>query len=273
MIIVNALESAVISATDRALAYGDGVFRTLPVRGGIARHWALHYGKLAADCAAIGIACPTAQLLWGELRRASDDTPDCAIKVIVSRGCGERGYRADPANSPTRIVMSSPLPSYPAAFSEAGVTIRRCSIRLAHQPALAGLKHLNRLENVLARMEWDDLRIAEGLLLDADDNVIGGTMTNLFISTKGVLVTPMLDRCGVAGVTRDRVLRGAAQGAITCHVRNISWSDVLGADEIILVNSIAGAWPVREIEGAARTPGPVVRAVQQWLRHDDAPIG
>jgi 4-amino-4-deoxychorismate lyase len=122
-------------------------------------------------------------------------------------------------------------------------------------------------------MEWDDSSIAEGLLLDVEDNVIGGTMTNLFLSSKGVLATPKLDRCGVAGVTRDRVLRAAGRSGVACEIATVSWPDVLGADEIILVNSIAGAWPVREIEGAARTPGPAVRAVQQWLKHDDAQIG
>jgi 4-amino-4-deoxychorismate lyase len=145
----------------------------------------------------------------------------------------------------------------------------RCVLALGHQPALAGVKHLSRLENVLARAEWNDPSIAEGLLCDADDNAIGGTMTNLFIAANGALATPSLARCGVAGVTRDRVLDAARRHGVACAVRDIPWADVLAADEVILTNSLAGAWPVREIDGRMFEAGPLARSVQRWLESDD----
>jgi 4-amino-4-deoxychorismate lyase len=95
--------------------------------------------------------------------------------------------------------------------------------------------------------------------------VIGGTMTNLFIVRKGVLATPRLDRCGVAGVTRDRVVEAAARHDIFCDVTDLSWDDVLGAEELFLVNSLAGVWPVSSLEDGLRIPGPVTRAIQKWI--------
>jgi 4-amino-4-deoxychorismate lyase len=273
MVLVNGVEDAGVPAHDRAVAYGDGVFRTVEVRAGVARHWELHYAKLAADCACLDIPCPDAAVLRDEVLRICRIEHDCALKVIVSRGAGARGYRYNQSPDPSRIVISAPLPDYPERYCDVGVRVRLCALRLAQQPALAGVKHLNRLENVLARAEWDDSEVAEGLLLDGEGNIIGGTMTNIFISRPGALVTPKLDRCGVAGITRDRVIRAAMRRGVACHVGNITWRDVLDADEVILVNSLAGAWPVREIEGSTRTPGPVVRAVQQWLAEDDAQNG
>jgi 4-amino-4-deoxychorismate lyase len=131
------------------------------------------------------------------------------------------------------------------------------------------VKHLNRLENVIARTEWSDPAIAEGLLSDADGNVIGGTMTNMFIVREGMLRTPQLNACGVAGVTRDRIMDSARARGVRCETASIRWDEVLYADEVVLVNSVAGAWPVCEIEGRARPVGPLARQMQHWLRADD----
>lgn len=269
MVLINGVENAAMSPLDRGLAYGDGIFRTLPARKGAPQHWPRHYAKLAFDCAAIGLRCPDADVLSAELARVCDVEADCTIKVMVTRGVSSRGYRYDQDLEPTRIVMSTPLPDYPQRYTEAGVRVHRCRTRFAQQPALAGIKHLNRLENVLARAEWSDPDIAEGLVSDTDGNVIGGTMTNMFIVRDGVLVTSSLERCGVAGVTRDRVMQAASNHAVPCEIARVTWHDVMHADEVILVNSIAGAWPVRELEDRARSVGPLARAVQHWLKQDD----
>ncbi|HEV7803649.1 MAG TPA: aminodeoxychorismate lyase [Burkholderiales bacterium] len=270
MTLVNGAQDACIAPMDRGLAYGDGVFRTLAVAAGVPRVWPLHYAKLAADCAAIGIACPDEDLLRNEVLQVCESYVDCAIKVIVSRGQGDRGYRYTVRNAPTRVVLRTALPDYPEAYAETGVRVRLCTLRLAQQPALAGVKHLNRLENVLARAEWSDESIAEGLLRDADGNVIGGTMTNAFVATRGILFTPKLERCGVAGVTRERVIRAAAKHGVPCEIIDIAWADVLQADELVLVNSLAGAWPVCELDGQLRSAGPFSRLIQTWLKQDDA---
>lgn len=269
MILVDGVESAVVSALDRGLAYGDGVFRTLAIRRGVTLQWPRQYAKLAADCAAVGIVPPAEPLLREEVTRVARAEQHCALKVVVTRGPGERGYRYDAKAPAVRIVLSSPYPKYPRSYYDRGVRVRRCRLRLGDQPALAGVKHLNRLENVLARAEWTDSDIAEGLLLDNGDLVIGGTMSNLFIACSGTLVTPDLGRCGVAGVTRDRVVGAALARGVACTVGKVTWSDVLGADEAFLVNSLAGVWPVSELEGTMLSTGPLAGSVRRWLDQDD----
>jgi 4-amino-4-deoxychorismate lyase len=136
---------------------------------------------------------------------------------------------------------------------------------VAVQPALAGVKHLNRLENVLARAEWRDPEIAEGLLCDTDDNVIGGTMSNLFIARRGQLITPDLTRCGVAGVMRDLVMELAQTHGIPLQVTAIGLDDLFDADEVFVVNSVIGVWPVMALGRRSWNTSTLVAQIQQWI--------
>jgi 4-amino-4-deoxychorismate lyase len=273
MILVNGVRGDAVAAMDRGLAYGDGAFRTFPARNGSALHWQRQYAKLARDCEALAIAAPSADILQREISSACAGAPESVVKITVTRGAGARGYAYTSGTSPTRIVAAAEAASYPSSYGADGIRLRRCSLRLSHQPALAGLKHLNRLENVLARREWSDPSIVEGILLDWEEHVIGGTMSNVFAVTRGALATPRLDACGVAGVTRDRVIEAASALGIACAVTALSWNDLLSAGELFVVNSLAGIWPVRELDGAERIPGPVTRTLQRALRlEDDAQV-
>jgi len=269
MILVDGEPRPEISATDRGLAYGDGIFRTLAASAGRPCFWTRHYSKLAHDAAVLKLQLPRADVLEGEVRAVCKDHEACAVKIIVTRGAGPRGYSYTGHERPTRIVSAGPLPPGTIGNRVSGVKVRLCALRLSAQPALAGVKHLNRLENVLARAEWQDPEIAEGILCDAQGHVIAGTMTNLFIGIDGALATPGLERCGVAGVTRERVMEAAGRHGVACAVTTLSWTDVLGADEVFLVNSLAGVWPVRDLDGEPRTPGEMTRTVQQWLGQED----
>jgi 4-amino-4-deoxychorismate lyase len=269
MILVNGVETGLVQAADRGLSYGDGVFRTLAVRHGVPQHWSRHYAKLCSDCEAISLRCPDAVLLAQEVSRVCAVEPSCALKVVITRGVGERGYRYGEDTVPTRILLTAPLPKYPQTYAEFGVKVRLCRLKLAPQPAMAGVKHLNRLENVLARAEWSNSGIAEGILCDIDDNVIGGTMTNVFVVKNTMLATPSLHRCGIGGLTRDRVIEGAARHRARCEVTTLAWSEVIAADEVFLVNSLIGVWPVRDIEGRTYSVGPLTRAAQNWLKQED----
>jgi 4-amino-4-deoxychorismate lyase len=269
MILVNGVAADSVAATDRGLAYGDGVFRTLLVSQGKPRCWSRHYRKLGQDCAALAIACPPEDLLAQELARAAGTTRDGVGKIIVTRGSGARGYALPQPSAPTRIVTVTALPQHPAAFSRSGITVHLCRIRLSSQPRLAGVKHLNRLENVLARAEWSDPSIAEGLLLDEDGHAISGTMTNLFIVEGGSLLTPGLSRCGVAGVTRDRIMEAAARQGMDCREDEITWQRLLDAQEVLLVNSVIGAWQVRECANRRWEPGGYTGRVREWLNEEE----
>jgi 4-amino-4-deoxychorismate lyase len=150
-----------------------------------------------------------------------------------------------------------------------GVRVIRCQLVLGEQPRLAGVKSLNRLENVLARAEWRDSEVREGLLADAAGRVIEATMSNVFAVFGRRLVTPDLSRCGVRGAQRERVLELAHAAGVPVEVADISFAGLLDADEVFLANSIIGVWPVSACGERAWKPGPVTREVQALLARDD----
>ncbi len=268
--LVNGVPSAAINAADRGLLYGDGIFRTLRIVDGKPRNWPRHYRKLQQDCAALNISCPDADLLHEELRCLIGQQPEGVAKIIITRGQGSRGY-APPANPvPARILSLSLAPDYPQHFFKQGVRLRICDLRLAHQPRLAGIKHLNRLENVLAAAEWDDAGIAEGVLLDIAGNVVEGTRSNLFMVRDGKMLTPDLTLCGVSGVQRERVMEWAAKHNTPCEIASFSLAELLQADEVFVVNSVIGLWPVCELQGRSWQHLPVSHEIRQWLNdtHD-----
>lgn len=237
-----------ISIRDRGFLYGDGVFRTMRAEQGKLQHWSLHLKKLQQDCRALGIDCPSPSLLSAELENLLCTHPQGVFKLIVTRGQGGRGYAPPPNAVANHYWDVFPLPEYPKEWRKQGVTLRLCDLRLSHQPRLASIKHLNRLENVLAAAEWQDPDIAEGLLCDNDDNVIEGTRSNLFFVRDGELLTPDLSRCGVAGVQRERVLAWALKQHMPVKIGHFKIRNLLEAEEVFLVNSVIGVWPVREFQ-------------------------
>lgn len=242
-----------LSALDRGFSYGDGVFRTMRVRNGLPVSWPFQYQKLVADCAAIGIVCPSAELLMADFQKLFEkelffENSDLVAKIIITRGEGERGYAPPVITVPTRVLIKSNMPNYATDNYEQGVKLRICNIRLSAQPKLAGIKHLNRLENVLARMEWRDEAIFDGLLMDAQDNVIECTMSNIFIRCGSTLLTPDLSQCGVAGITRQRILGLGKPLGLDVFVKNFKLADLFQADEVVICNSLYGAFQVSSVD-------------------------
>ncbi len=269
MMLANGAFSGSINAADRGLNYGDGVFRTLRMRAGRPVSWERQYAKLQYNCHALKIACPSAQLLSKELQQLGLSQPDGVAKIIITRGVSSRGYALSDSAAPTRILSLSPLPVYPSEYSQHGVNLHICKLQLGHQPLLAGIKHLNRLENVLAASEWQDEDIPEGLLSDLSGSVISGTRSNLFMLRGNILYTPSLDRCGVAGVQRDRVMDWAVLHNVTCKTTEFGIDDLMLADEIFLVNSVFGLWPVRKLGNYFRTTHPFSWKIQEWLKDEN----
>jgi 4-amino-4-deoxychorismate lyase len=265
---VDGQQAAKISATDRGLSYGDGVFRTMRMVAGRVQNWHLHYAKLADDCARLALICPDKTLFEQDIAQFSEHHAG-VIKLMVTRGDGLRGYAPPVISTPTRISMISALPNVDPVHLSAGISARWCQLRLAHQPRLAGIKHLNRLENVLARAEWQDAAIAEGLLLDVADNVIGGTMSNLFIVKQGVLFTPDLALCGIAGVTRARVLAYTTRLNWHVSITQLSMNDVLAADEVMVVNSVIGIWQIHTLDDKKWAAGLVTPLLRAYLEGDN----
>lgn len=262
-----------ISALDRGFSYGDGVFRTMRVHNGLPVSWPFHYQKLVADCAAIGIVCPSAELLMSDFQKLFEtelfqENSNDVAKIIITRGEGERGYAPPVITVPTRVLIKSNMPQYAAANYEQGVQLHVCKIRLSAQPKLAGIKHLNRLENVMARMEWRDETVFDGLLLDGRDNIIECTMSNIFIRIGNSLMTPDLSQCGVAGITRQRILGLGKLLGLNVTTENISMSQLLGADEVVICNSLYGAFQVTHIEDKIWPKQDLAEKIRKIVTHD-----
>jgi 4-amino-4-deoxychorismate lyase len=254
-----------LSVKDRGLAYGDGLFETITVTAGQASLLERHLARLAEGCVRLHIPVDMA-LLKVELLAFSQQLGDGVAKLIVTRGDGQRGYAPPEPAQPRRILQGAAKPLYPPRNAEQGVRLFPCATRLAEQPLLAGLKHLNRLEQVLARAEWQGVEPAEGLMLDASGRVIEGVYSNLFIVRDGQLVTADLTRCGVAGVMRAELLAQAAASGITCQVRDIEFAELLAADEVFLCNSVYGVWPVSALQTHDWPVGPLTRKLQAIAR-------
>jgi len=247
---VNGVAGGTVSALDRGLHYGDGLFETMAVIDGAPLLWARHMGRLLAGCNCLGIPIPDRTTLTEELHRALALADRRAIiKIILTRGSGGRGYQHPDPIEPLRIITLNPWPDHPAVYWQDGVHVRVCATRLARQPALSGIKHLNRLEQVLARNEWQDEDIVEGLMCDEHGRLIEGTMSNVFLLLRGRIVTPVLDGCGVAGTLRGELIGRADQSGVSITQSTVTLEDLMTADEVLICNSVFGIWPVRSVAG------------------------
>lgn len=259
---VNGAATAQVSALDRGLAYGDGLFESIRFEGERAPLWPRHMQRLAEGCRRLRMPMPDPLLLWHEALEAARGLSQSVVRICVTRGLGERGYAPPPSPQLTRVVAAFAPPAGGDRIYQRGVAVRVCDIRLADQPLLAGIKHLNRLEQVLARAEWSDPAIAEGLLLDTGGRVVSATMANLFAVVDGVLLTPALDRCGVAGVARAEVLAACPQA----QVGTLMLDTLRSAGEMFLSSSVRGIVPVRALDGRTHAAGVLTRQLQRHWR-------
>ena len=263
---INGKPSASISATDRGLAYGDGVFETIRVHQRRPTLATLHWQRLSDSLSRLGIIFDL-DLLLTEVQDflAMQTNAEGVLKIIVTRGSGGRGYNPAGCISPTRILSFHDSPVHPRANAGQGINLYPCTTRLGHVPVLAGMKHLNRLECVLARSEWNNADFQEGLLLDINDRVIEGTMSNLFKVKNDTIITPALGLCGVSGVCREYILQQSEAWGLSVLERDFDESQLLQADEVFVANSINGIWPVARYKDRTWPVGAVTVMVRDRL--------
>jgi len=270
IVFVNGVEDAPISPLDRGFAYGDGVFETMAMRGGHLPLLKWHYRRLRHSCDRLGIKFDQLELeqqLAQVLFAASQqDITDAVVKLIVTRGVGGRGYAIPDVGETTFCIIIVPPPENFLKTNKTALNLFLCEHRLGRNKHLAGLKHLNKLEYVLARAEWQDENFSEGLLRDSQDWVVEGTSSNVFIVVDKVLLTPLVNHCGVAGVMRNCIIEHLAP-SIARDVKELELTldDIKQADEIFMCNSVMGIRPVESLEDCRWGSGLVTQELQQGL--------
>ncbi len=273
--LVNGQSASMLSVQDRGLAYGQGLFETLTLKKGEPLDWQLHMQRLECGANRLGIPFDN-NILDGlsqdlnKLLADAGELPEKAVlKIILTRGAGGRGYAVTTPLTPNRILQLNPFPSWPSDPASTGIRVMLCQTRLALNPQLAGIKHLNRLEQVLARSEWQQSDISEGLVCDTDGYLAEGTMSNLFWLSGGELFTPDLKYCGIDGIIRQRLIARAQALNIPVNIGRYLPAVLTDADEVFLTNSVIGIWPVTECVSPGlqqRWPvGNLSRQLSQWL--------
>ena len=265
MMLVNGECKEHIEISDRGFQYGDGLFETIAVRNGQPVCLDRHLDRLNAGCRRLYIPFPGTEILTLEAEKLTQHSSKAVLKLILTRGSGGRGYRQPDLIQTTRVLSLHPYPDYPESYTEQGINTRFCATRLGLNPALAGIKHLNRLEQILARAEWIDLDIQEGIMLDINDHVIEGTMTNLFYIKNNTLYTSSLLQSGVAGIVRGIILAMSSDHELCAIEHTFTKDELLSADEVFVCNSIIGIWPVKQIASTCFPVGLITKQIQNWL--------
>lgn len=268
MSLINGIKQDVIAVTDRGLAYGDGLFETIAFINGQLHLWPRHWQRLQEGGKRLGLSIPEETLLlsWIEQALSEQACPSPAVvKIILSRGIGGRGYRCPEQVETHTIITIHPWPEHSNSDYQQGIKAMICQTALAAQPRLAGIKHLNRLEQVLAAQELTANHCREGIMLEysvpdgdcqtgsqissqiSSQILVEGVSSNLFFVNCGQLYTPEIIYSGVNGTMRNEVISRAQSIGVKLNIGRFTLSKLMNADEVFFTNSIFGILPVRQI--------------------------
>lgn len=244
---VNGQPQSSISLTDRSFQYGDGCFTTMLTVDGHIAHWLLHIERMESCLALLDIPAPDWALVHQWLTKAAVTQGKAGLKLHISRGEGGRGYSPTQVGSPNVTISAFAFPSHYEQWREDGVALGVSSVKLGHNPLLAGHKHNNRIEQILIKSSLERAGYIDGVVLDIQDRVIESSMANLFWRQGKTLYTPNLENAGVSGVMRRLTLAFASTLELSCHIGEYSLSDLLSADEIFMSNSLMGIVPITAV--------------------------
>ncbi|MFK7886206.1 MAG: aminodeoxychorismate lyase [Gammaproteobacteria bacterium] len=249
---------------DRGLRYADGVFETMRVAHGEIAHFARHYRRLERGCGVLGLDVPNQERLERDIS-LMDLPQDAVVRLTVTRAGGGRGYTPEAASGSRRLWELHEHSAALAQWQENGIVLQWLTTTLGEQPLLAGIKHLGRLEQVMAARELATMDADEGLLCDTSGHVVEAVSSNVFVRSGPLLFTPPLDRCGVAGIARGLILDSGAALGFDIQEKRLRRSDIALADEVFLTNSVRGAQPVRQLASVAFSDFSAAQAVHDIL--------
>ncbi|WP_438863167.1 aminodeoxychorismate lyase [Neptunicella sp.] len=245
--IVNGTASALLPIDDRAVQYGDGCFTTMAVSKGLVEFWSQHLQRLKDSCIALQIDFNQWQPLDQQVQQLALQHPDAVIKIILSRGSGGRGYSCPEPQHPRYMLSVHAKPAHYAQWQQNGIVLGLSETRLAKQPQLAGIKHLNRLEQVLIKQSFAT-DIDDVLVCDIDGNMIETSASNLFWRQQGIWFTPQLDNAGVEGIMRNRIMERMQQQGIPVQQICASYQLLSQATEVFICNTLMKIVPVKRFQ-------------------------
>ncbi|KEA52684.1 4-amino-4-deoxychorismate lyase [Mangrovibacter sp. MFB070] len=246
MFLINGEYQSHLPANDRSIQFGDGCFTTARIVAGEIRFLSHHIARLQQACQRLLIPFTQWQTLAAEMAEMARSQDLAVLKVIISRGSGGRGYSPAQCGSPVRILSVSGFPSFYAEWKNAGVTLGLSSVRMGINPQLAGIKHLNRLEQVLIRAELEQANQHETIVLDSDGMMVECCAANLFWREGEAVYTPLVDRSGVNGTMRQHIMAELTRQGRMVHQVRAAPDALLRADEAFICNALMPIIPVRQ---------------------------
>lgn len=242
--IINGQQQQQINIADRAFQYGDGCFTTMAFRNERLEFFDAHINRLKLACKTLYIDF----VKWSELEScilgSLKTHADCVVKVIITRGIGGRGYSPEGAISPSFIITHHTIPAHYVTWQTNGIKLTISPIELACQPLLAGIKHLNRLEQVLVKQALVNTGYDDAVVCDTQQIIIESSVGNLFWYKNNVWYTSDLSGSGVNGVMRQCVLAVMQQKGKECLVVKHNASVLFSAQEMFVCNSLMMLVPV-----------------------------
>ncbi|MFA0085936.1 aminodeoxychorismate lyase [Vibrio sp. 10N.286.49.C2] len=254
-----------VSVRDRSFQYGDGCFTTILTKCGNLELWPQHIARMNTALDTLQIPHPDWSAVHDNLSSIALKAPLAGLKVHVSRGEGGRGYSTLVGDGPITTISRFDYPSHYGLLKSRGLSLMLCDTRLGLNPLLAGIKHNNRLEQVLVKAEIEKTNFDDGLALDLNGNVIETSMANVFWVHRGAVYTPSLVYSGVAGVMREQIIKALEVLGITLHIGEFPVTSIMTAEEIFVSNCILGVAPVNRIQEASLPIGSITRRIQENL--------
>lgn len=265
MYLVNGIKRTELSIADRSFQYGDGCFTTMLVKEGNLQLWTYHKERLQLALARLGIKTPNWQKVQEWLVEVQGSQRLCGIKILISRGQGGRGYGSDGCHDTQVIISCFDFPTQYLNWAQQGIDLALCKTQLGHNPLLAGLKHNNRLEQVLIKQELSQLNAIDGVVCDITGNVVETSVANLFWVRGKVLYTPATTLAGVDGVMKRHILSLIQSIGLCYKVVTLPLEQLLAADEVFITNSLMQVVPINRVGSHEFTSHSVTRKIQETL--------
>lgn len=258
MQLVNGKPSESISIRDRGLQFGDGCFTTALLKNGQILHYSAHIARLQQDCQRLRITNVDWPALSQEMQQVATGQQLATLKIIITRGESQRGYSSG-GQPATRIVQLSAYPQQYSLWREQGIRLITSTIRLSTSPLLAGIKHLNRIEQVLIRLQLDAEQAEDALVLDNEGKLVECGSSNIFWRTGNKIFTPDLTYCGVNGIMRRYLILLLEKQGYTIECLRVEKSALAQADEVFVCNALMPVLPVRQIDQQTYQLGELTR--------------